>query len=53
MKSLIPVALSASVILSAALAMGCASREVKSTTTYVPETPQVVVQPPPGGGNSA
>ena len=49
MKSLIPVALSASVILSAALAAGCATREVKTTTTYVPEAPKVVVEPPPVG----
>jgi len=47
MKSVIPLAWPATVILTVALAAGCASREVKTETTYVPETPNVVVQPPP------
>ncbi len=47
MKSLIRGGLAATVILTAALGVGCASREVKTDTTYVPETPQVVVQPAP------
>lgn len=47
MKSIIRSGLAATVILTAALGVGCASREVKTDTTYVPETPQVIVQPAP------
>lgn len=37
----------ATVILTTALGVGCASREVKTETTYIPETPKVIVQPAP------
>jgi len=43
MKPLIRGSFTAAVILTGALAVGCASREVKTETTYVPETPKVVV----------
>lgn len=47
MKALISRSLAATALLTAALAVGCASREVKTETTYVPETPNVGVQPAP------
>ena len=47
MKSLIRTSLTAGIILTAVFGVGCASREVKTETTYVPETPKVVVQPAP------